>query len=497
MAAPGAASSATRSTPTRPREEMQEFIASRRSLDEPPGEELKDYEEYAHLYRLAWTDPLNRWLLSTLPSAMIFDDHDIRDDWNTSQQWHREMNADAVVARADRRRAGVLLGLPAPRATSRPTSWPQDEVWQLIADHAAAGRDGRARPDRASSTRSPSGSTSSPETYRWSYARDLGESRLVVVDSRAARVLEPDRRSILDDDELAWLDGQLRGDVDHLFIGTSLPFLLAQGIHDLEAINEAMATGAWGPRVARLGREDAPGPRPRALGGVPGGLRRRCSTWWSRSPTASAGRPPRHHHVPLRRRAQLLRHRGRPPTSSGPAPAASCRRSAPRSATRCRARSASRSRCSRKGLARPLQFLVAPHHQGAQRALPLAGDRRARGSTTTSPPSRSAGRGLVLRWDAGVVEGENYDEPDLRQVARVVMLADRARPIRRRRPQGPLRVRWGVNLRVRSSRALPSVVAVTTQTPCQPGAPDDRHAHPPPPARPARPGRPGRAGRRT
>ena len=33
---------------------MKEFIASRRSLEEPPGEELKVWEEYAHLYRLAW-----------------------------------------------------------------------------------------------------------------------------------------------------------------------------------------------------------------------------------------------------------------------------------------------------------------------------------------------------------------------------------------------------------------------------------------------------------
>src|SRR6478736_164920 len=38
-------------------EAMQEFISSRRSLSEPPGKELKDYEEYAHLYRLAWSDP--------------------------------------------------------------------------------------------------------------------------------------------------------------------------------------------------------------------------------------------------------------------------------------------------------------------------------------------------------------------------------------------------------------------------------------------------------
>ena len=74
-------------------DEMQEFIASRRSLEEPPGTELKDFEEYTHLYHLAWTEPTNRWLLSTLPSAMIFDDHDIRDDWNTSAQWRREMAA--------------------------------------------------------------------------------------------------------------------------------------------------------------------------------------------------------------------------------------------------------------------------------------------------------------------------------------------------------------------------------------------------------------------
>ena len=57
------------------------------------GKELKDYEEYAHLYQLAWTDPANRWLLSTVPTAMIFDDHDIRDDWNTSQEWKDEMEA--------------------------------------------------------------------------------------------------------------------------------------------------------------------------------------------------------------------------------------------------------------------------------------------------------------------------------------------------------------------------------------------------------------------
>lgn len=61
-------------------EAMQVFSRGRRENSEPPRKELADFAEYAHLYALAWTDPANRWLLSTLPSAMIFDDHDIRDD---------------------------------------------------------------------------------------------------------------------------------------------------------------------------------------------------------------------------------------------------------------------------------------------------------------------------------------------------------------------------------------------------------------------------------
>ena len=104
---------------------MREFIASRRGLEEPPGEELKDYEEYAHLYQLAWCDPANRWLLSTLPSAMIFDDHDIRDDWNTSWTWREEMEATPWWHAADRLRAGVVLGLPAPGQPRPPPTAPR------------------------------------------------------------------------------------------------------------------------------------------------------------------------------------------------------------------------------------------------------------------------------------------------------------------------------------------------------------------------------------
>ena len=55
------------------------------------GEEVADYDEYTLLYRAAWGEPIIRWLLSTVPSAMIFDDHDVHDDWNTSISWVKEM----------------------------------------------------------------------------------------------------------------------------------------------------------------------------------------------------------------------------------------------------------------------------------------------------------------------------------------------------------------------------------------------------------------------
>ncbi|NUR91327.1 MAG: alkaline phosphatase family protein, partial [Nonomuraea sp.] len=69
--------------------EMKEYIAGRR--DTEPQAEIADFEEYAELYRRSWTDPELRWLLSTVPTAMIFDDHDLRDDWNTSASWREKM----------------------------------------------------------------------------------------------------------------------------------------------------------------------------------------------------------------------------------------------------------------------------------------------------------------------------------------------------------------------------------------------------------------------
>ena len=45
-----------------------------------------------------------RWLFSTVSSSMVFDDHDMDDDWNISQSWVEDMAPRAVVALPDRGR---------------------------------------------------------------------------------------------------------------------------------------------------------------------------------------------------------------------------------------------------------------------------------------------------------------------------------------------------------------------------------------------------------
>ena len=93
------------------------------------------------------------------------------------------------------------------------------------------------------------------EGTRWSFCRDIGPARLVMVDSRAGRVLDPGERSMVDEDEWQWIEEHATGDFDHLLIGTSLPLLLAPGMHYLEAWNEAVCEGAWGPAAAELGEK--------------------------------------------------------------------------------------------------------------------------------------------------------------------------------------------------------------------------------------------------
>jgi hypothetical protein len=218
-----------------------EFIAAHRDPDDEPVGEIADFAEYAELYRLAWTETAIRWLLSTVPTAMIFDDHDLRDDWNTSAAWQERMRK----LRWWRRR--VVAGIGSYWVYQHLGNLPPDELIgdalyaKVTASDGDAGELLDAFAWQADTT---------PASYRWSFARDYGPNRLVVLDSRCARVLTPGARAMLDPTEWDWFDGRATGGVAHLVIGSSLPVMLPTGLHLLESWNEAVCDGAWGRRAA-------------------------------------------------------------------------------------------------------------------------------------------------------------------------------------------------------------------------------------------------------
>ncbi len=223
-----------------------EFIRARRDTSVAPYEQVADFEEYSELYREAWSEPTVRWLLSTLPTSMIFDDHDIHDDWNTSQVWREDM---AATSWWRSRIAGGLMAYWLYQHLGNMTPATIDEDGMLaeltgLDDGGPFLREFALRADAEADGH---------KGYRWSYRRDHGGVRLLVIDSRCGRVLEGDHREMVDTREWEWLEAQTGGDPDHLLIATSLPLLLPAAIHHLEGWNEAVCNGAWGHRLARVG----------------------------------------------------------------------------------------------------------------------------------------------------------------------------------------------------------------------------------------------------
>ncbi len=219
----------------------RERIRAKRDVSQPPGEEVLDFEEYVWLYEESWSDPLIRWLFSTVSVSMAWDDHDMSDDWNISHSWHEEMECKEWWH--ERAVDGIAsywiyqhLGNLSPRELG------ESEVYAKV----------RGKPDATDVLRGWAKEIESTAAgTRWSFCRDVDGVRAIFIDSRAARVLTEERRSMFDERAWEWVVDHASGDFDHLVIATTVPFLLSPGFHHLEAWNERLCDGAWGGAIAR------------------------------------------------------------------------------------------------------------------------------------------------------------------------------------------------------------------------------------------------------
>jgi hypothetical protein len=226
--------------------ETRAFLRSRRhERGDAPDDEVVDFIEYTRLYHEAWSDPLLRWLLSTISVAMVWDDHDMGDDWNISAAWIEEMGRHDWWHR--RKVAGfAAYWIHQHLGNLSPGELGENDVWQDVrggGDVTSVVEDFAKRAGEHA------------DGVRWSYSRDFGRTRLVVMETRASRDFSGEQRLIIDDETWAWIVDHATGDVDHLLLATSDPYLLAPAMHEVEAWSERVCDGAWGRWMALRGEK--------------------------------------------------------------------------------------------------------------------------------------------------------------------------------------------------------------------------------------------------
>ena len=211
-----------------------------------PPDEVVTFAEYERLYRHSWGDPEIRWLMSTVPTAMIFDDHDIRDDWNTSASWRADMKEKPWWR--DRIRAGLAsYWVYQHLGNMSPAELADDEDYQRL-----VATDGDTWPHLVDVADRADQEVDCNKGIRFSYRWDLGRSRLIMIDSRNGRILDSGERMMIGEREFAWLETQATDgldELDHLMLASSVPWLMPPAIGDLEAVNERNAD-----RPGRRGR---------------------------------------------------------------------------------------------------------------------------------------------------------------------------------------------------------------------------------------------------
>lgn len=226
------------------RERIEAWRADALDLD---ASKVYDFEEYCWLYHEAWSSGSERWLLSTVPSAMVFDDHDMIDDWNISASWLDDMKSEPTWAK--RSVDGYMsywvhqhLGNLSPRRIGEDGLLEQlksvDDGTDILRQWA----------------RQCVASAGSASGVQFSHVRQLDDVTVIVVDCRNGRVLDRGARLMVQQAEWDVVAQAASGAVGHVLFVTSLPVFMADGIHDLHTWNERVCdAGAWGRWGRRLG----------------------------------------------------------------------------------------------------------------------------------------------------------------------------------------------------------------------------------------------------
>ena len=133
---------------------------------------------------------------------MIFDDHDVLDDWNTSRAWRDEMQATSWW---EERITGALSSYWVYQHLGNlsPAGLEADETYARVrAARRRRGRPARVRPGRGPRGRRRQGAL-------WSYRRDFGGRAAPGHRLARGRILQGDKRLMVGEREFAWIEEQV------------------------------------------------------------------------------------------------------------------------------------------------------------------------------------------------------------------------------------------------------------------------------------------------
>ena len=202
------------------------------SAGDDGGMHAADFAEFSYLHERAWSVEGARKTLAHLPSFMIFDDHEIADDWNFSDKWVDIAHGNAHDPYAMWPKT-ITDGLAAywmyqGWGNLSPQTWASDPRVQILDRARASGKD--ALPalrqlilDRAGKPARPGADASKRLT--WYYALPVRSPRFFVVDDRTEREVYgaggPFQK------QLQWLEAGLKAaPASAAFIVFPTPFLL-------------------------------------------------------------------------------------------------------------------------------------------------------------------------------------------------------------------------------------------------------------------------------
>jgi hypothetical protein len=149
-----------------------------------------DFAEYAFLYECAWgRDERIRRLFANIPSFMVFDDHEVTDDWNADKRWLEnvmrpptgappfwpETIADALAA------YWIYQGW----GNQSPADWARDQRSNLLVTHLKAGTD--ALPSLRTLLRRH---LEPPGSLDWDFALPIQSPIFYATDCRMKRILQ-------------------------------------------------------------------------------------------------------------------------------------------------------------------------------------------------------------------------------------------------------------------------------------------------------------------